>query len=632
MATLSAGRRKCRIGSTLGLFLLAVSFTTSVGTAREKDVNVSVRITDPGAGVERVGWKEGKADWRDAGEGSELRLSFAPGNHHLTVTLYDSRDPQHKDDTLSVTLNGSELGTFTRGQTTGWSTWRTHIPKEACAASGKQVLRFVRAGNLIAVREVQISSSLPPQDPDLAKAEVSGRLWRAGWNSHVKQRFMHPPQFSFTAVENASLYRCSVIWKGSESTASVKSDTPTVDLGGIWHKLPHAGRFEVLTEALDAEGALLGHTRFAITRIAPFQGPYRPKKLGYRESGVKAAKWVLKESKDDKAGKFPALFQSAYIRILTTFAKLHPDDEHAAEALDVAKKHGHSLIQGSTPPDWAYANMPMSHDRSLLQICRAGMVGMAYLDLFAVTGDKVFRDAAMRIADTLKQKQLQDGRWYFRVEPKSGKVQSDYTSDQAEAILLLDELIRNHAREDLAEAKERAVTWMLENPCKTYHWQQQWDDVGTNLPYRALEWFDTGLFIEYLLRYATPENEYERIAESLLRYIDDQFVEWEPAGDYVTPGVREQYVCYHVIDWHCAHYIRVCMAFYAHTSNKTYLEKAKAMADTLTAIQHPEGYYPTWMSHSPTAEDLTSLRNIDYSRNWANCTSYTGEMLMKLEE
>jgi maltose/maltodextrin transport system substrate-binding protein len=258
------------------------------------------------------------------------------------------------------------------------------------------------------------------------------------------------------------------------------------------------------------------------------------------------------------------------------------------------------------------------------------MVGMAYLDLYAVTQDESFLNAAIRIADTLKKTQFDDGRWYFRVDPQTGKMLEDYTSDQVESILLLDELIRNHKRKDLVETRDKAVRWMLANPCKTFHWQQQWDDVKTLAPYENLEWYDTGLFIEYLLRYATPENGYAKIALELLYYIDDQFIEWEPSGEYITPGAREQYVCYHIIDWHTAHYIRVCMAFHRHTKDEAYLRKACAMADTLTVIQHPDGFYPTWMRHKPARDNPRQLRDINYSDTWANCSSYTGEILMKL--
>ena len=341
--------------------------------------------------------------------------------------------------------------------------------------------------------------------------------------------------------------------------------------------------------------------------------------------------WLLKQQPG--GGSFPALFYSSYIRLLTTYIRTNPKGELAEQALAQAKKYGQDMLQGSTAADWVYANVPMSHNPKVFQVVRGGMAGMAYLDLYAATRDTTWLDAASRIADTLKKNQLPEGRWPFRIEPRTGKVLEDYTSDQAEAILLLDELLRNHGRKDLQETLDKAVRWMLENPCKTFQWQQQWDDVGTNGPYRNLSWFDTALFIEYLLRHATPQNDYEATAKGLARYIEDQFVEWEPVGNEITPGVREQYVCYPIIDRHTARTTSVfCMNFHAKTKDDVWLKKACAMADTLTAIQHANGFYPTWMNHKPSKEAPTELKDINYNDIWPNCSSYAGEMLLRLGE
>ena len=277
--------------------------------------------------------------------------------------------------------------------------------------------------------------------------------------------------------------------------------------------------------------------------------------------------------------------------------------------------------------------MPLSHKPGqYLQVSHAAMAGLAYLDLHAATGDREFLDAALKIAQTLKSTQLPDGRWYFRVDAMTGKMVEDYTSDQAEAICFLDALARNHGRRELIPIVERATQWMLSNPVKTNHWQQQWDDVGLQPPYRNLEFYDAAFFAMHLLRYATPQNGYRQVAEDLFRYIEDQFVLWENSYNpqFIAPGVQEQYLCYITIDWHAAHFIRLCMAMHQATGDAIYLKKAAAMADTLTVIQHADGYFPTWMRQTPAKEPET-LGTIDYSGLWPNCMSYTAEVLIKLD-
>jgi maltose/maltodextrin transport system substrate-binding protein len=459
---------------------------------------------------------------------------------------------------------------------------------------------------------------------------------RMGWNAKVYQLFMHPPVFHYAPMSSAAGYRYTIRWKDVKNAARSEqhsSQSPELDLARVWEKLPSSGPFEVVVEALDAEGNVLATTSSACRRKAPFKGPYRPARCGYDESATKAVQWVMQRKEKDLTHPFPGVLYSSYIRLLTTYARLHPTTELARQALGRANQYGKELLDGSTPADWVYANMPQSHsDPKVLQICRTAMAGDAYLDLFEVAKDEAYLAAAMRIADTLKKTQLPEGRWYFRVEPRTGKTLEDHTSDQAEAIGFMDRLIGRYGRRDLVRTRDRAVQWMLNNPCRTFQWQQQWDDVGTASPYANLSWFDTGLFIEHLLQNATPRNNYEKIASDLVRYVDDQFVEWEPVENFITPGVREQYLCYHVIDWHGAHYIRICLAVYAKTKDGIWLRKAQALADTLTAIQHPQGCYPTWMRHKPRPEHPLEVHEICYDDIWPNCTSYCAEMLLRLDE
>lgn len=181
------------------------------------------------------------------------------------------------------------------------------------------------------------------------------------------------------------------------------------------------------------------------------------------------------------------------------------------------------------------------------------------------------------------------------------------------------------------KTRDRAVKWMMENPVKTHHWQQQWDDVGVLAPYENLEFYDTEFFALYLLKHATWRNGYRRIATDLCRYIEDQFVLWENCSNRteIAPAVKEQYWCYQPIDWHVAHYIRLCCALHEKTGDDIYLKKARAMADTLTVVQHPAGYYPTFMRQTET-QNPDEVGQVHYGDLWPNCMSYSAEQMIKL--
>ena len=422
----------------------------------------------------------------------------------------------------------------------------------------------------------------------------------------------------------------------------MRSDQPRLDLTSIWDHLPAGAVYDAFIEARRADGTSLGRSEaFGFRKVGEFAGPYPPGIRDYTDAGRAGAEYVMgtlgawrnAEPPDTAAIQYPALFYAAYIRVLVTYAALDPGSEKSRDALLIASHIAQHAIDTSTPADWKYPNMPLSHrSGEYLQISRTAMLGSAYLDLFAAGGGERFLNAAFRIADTLKERQLPDGRWYFRVDPRTGSVAEDYTSDQAEAVDFFDALIEQHGRADLAAARDKAVGWMLENPVKTHHWQQQWDDVPLVAPFKNLEFYDAALFAVHLAHHATPENHYLETAADLFRWTEDQFVLWEDSFDmnFVTPGVQEQYLCYITIDWHVAHFIRLCQAMHQATGDAIYLKKAVAMADSLTRVQHPKGYFATWMRRLPATQP-GQPGPVSFEGLWPNCMSYTAEQLIKFD-
>jgi maltose/maltodextrin transport system substrate-binding protein len=548
--------------------------------------------------------------------------------HHYALTFDGKIIKAYSDGSLKDTRNLSHAGTIAYDV--------KNLPLYIGVLESKAIdgaLDDIRIYNrALSESEIATLAALGGQS-ELAQADQkSPEFKRTGWNAMVRQRFTHPPVFQYAPAEGATRYRFSAHWTGKPGTKSLESAKPQIDLARIWDRLPPAGPFAVMAEALDDNGQVLGTRVSSCQRIAAFKGPYRPAQRDYGESGAKAVGWMLKKKPDAEAYPYGILMYSSYINLLTSFVKSNPKAGVANQAAELAVKYGQDMLETSTPGDWAYANVPRSHKGAVFQVCRAGMAGVAYLELYEITKDEQWLAAAIRIGETLQKMQRPKGRWPWRVEPQTGKILADYTSDQAEAILLLDELIGKHNGKDLEPVRDKAVRWMLENPCKTFIWQNQYEDTNYDAPYTNLEWFDTALMIEYLLRHATEKNEYEKIATELSHYIEDQFVEWEPCGNEITPGVREQYCCYWIIDAHYAFYIRMCMAFHAKTKDEVWLKKARALADTLTAAQHPDGFYPTWMRHKPSKENPQELKDINYQDVWPNCTAFSGAMLIRLGE
>jgi len=54
------------------------------------------------------------------------------------------------------------------------------------------------------------------------------------------------------------------------------------------------------------------------------------------------------------------------------------------------------------------------------------------------------------------------------------------------------------------------------------------------------------------------------------------------------------------------------------------------MADSLTRVQHPKGYFATWMRRGPATQP-GQPGPASFDGLWPNCMSYTAEQLIKFD-
>jgi hypothetical protein len=199
----------------------------------------------------------------------------------------------------------------------------------------------------------------------------------------------------------------------------------------------------------------------------------------------------------------PASFYAA----LTDSALLWYAFSGDAAAIRVARKAlSHQLAHGATPADWDWARVPFASaaagaveyggaDDAWCDFCgrgdgigviepdKVGELGFAYLQMFEITGDVLFRDGAVACADALA-KHVRAGSevaspWPFRVHAKTNEVREDYSSNVVGAIMLFDELERlklGHL-EGYARARQIALTWLLGVPIVRDSWSGYFEDV-----------------------------------------------------------------------------------------------------------------------------------------------------------
>ena len=124
-----------------------------------------------------------------------------------------------------------------------------------------------------------------------------------------------------------------------------------------------------------------------------------------------------------------------------------------------------------------------------------------------------------------------------------------------------------------------------------------------------------------------------KIAEELVRYIEDQFVVWNRPAPWnkdsadtslwPVPCALEQYNWYVPIDASAANIINTFVAMYKAGRGELYLAKAKALADTITRVQHEDGMIPT---HWHTEKALEG------DNFWINCMIAAADAVETMSE
>ena len=186
-----------------------------------------------------------------------------------------------------------------------------------------------------------------------------------------------------------------------------------------------------------------------------------------------------------------------------------------------------------------------------------------------------------------------------------------------------------HERERLVRSYETKC-----NELKTYEWEAQFEDSVCSVNYSNLTHYGAAALIRYYTKYFSDNEEKMKIADDLMRFIEDQFVIWKKAApwnkdhfvdtkNFRTPCGLEQYVWYVPIDASTGDIIRTFLAMYRAGRGELHLEKAKALADSITRLQREDGMIPThWMT-----EDLYDIKWF-----WINCLFVSASALAELSE
>lgn len=476
------------------------------------------------------------------------------------------------------------------------------------------------------------------------------------WNVAAK-RFIYAPAFDFKPVQNAVNYKFEIISEPDETKYEFESKIPHAPLSPVWAALP-VGYFKIKVSGISANGTALGTAgEGRYYRAAPFNGVYHEPVMPYDKSAMVALDklihkdfieyWLTNKIPDPgyQYYRYPAKIYSAVIIGAITYGKLKPEENE--RSIQLARTIADFLISISLPKGNPYEYFPPSYYKyeevfkksnnkintsSVMTIISADAAN-AYLDLYDVTKDEKYIEAAKRIAETYSKTQLQDGSWYLFVDRDSGKPTAANIAIPTSTINFFDR-IRGYGVKGLKRPTKKALKWIMDNPMKTFDWHGQFEDIYERPPYHNLSREQACDMAIYLLRNSKTNSRNIKLAEELIRFSEDQFVIWEkPRPDlkignegqgalsknWITPSVQEQYVYWMPVGRSAGIMLNTYWEAYKVTKNEMYLAKAKSIANSFTMVQKEHnGDYPTYFTKY----------KMGY---WLNSTVYPAKIMMDFQ-
>lgn len=470
------------------------------------------------------------------------------------------------------------------------------------------------------------------------------------WNGFAR-KFIYAPAFDFEKVENAVSYRYTVSdTRKPEKVWSFDASTPDADLSPIWNDI-YPADVHLTVDALDAKGNVLktvGDRTFL--RDFPFEAPYPGKALPYRESAMRAALYIHRmpavqawknQTVPDlsyQLNAYPNKMTGATLSNEAFIAQNIPSFRE--EALQIARNAAQFLIDQSRPeghpleffPPTFYedkASSGWAENVGTTMVMDATMAGKGFLNLFVATGDSLYLDRALKIADTYQKLQYEDGSFPVKVNYETGEPINNGRAMLEPILRYASRLRKEFGIEKYKEMEDKANAWMHKYPLESFDLAGSFEDtyrLGNTQPYQNLTNCTAAPYASYLLQQENISEQDLKDAIDLIRMSEDQFVHWNYLPDDVThvreiptPSVFEQYFCYEPVDDSSANMVNAYLDLYAITGDKLLLEKSKALMDHLTILQN-----------QVTGMILTIDEPVEFF--WINCSFITQTTLLRLAD
>ena len=493
-------------------------------------------------------------------------------------------------------------------------------------------------------------------NPDFAirRGGVNGNAF---WNIQA-QAFMFCPSFDFAPLAGCKSYLFEAEDVSGKKYSFTDESTYAL-LTPIWNDL-QVGQIQLSVYALDKDGgrvAMIGARTFH--KSAPFTGEYPEAEVDYRTCAKRVYDYLMNDpyisawaegryNTDYHLGIFLTKMNSAVIGAMLNYAKLSP--ENADVAMTIAKNAADFMISASAPkgspieglpPTYYYIpdkeNQLKSHfvvskrldTTMLIYPCNAGS---AYISLYEVTKDKKYYDSALKIAEYYKAHVCENGTWHQMLSVETGESLVPQYSIPSAICAFLYRVYKLTGDAEYKKLADGGMEYLWKNTVKDFHWEGQFEDAVLSQHYSNMTHFTASVIIADIAKNHNDDPEKIECAKELMRYIEDQFVVWDKplkhhnhdnTDNWYYPAGLEQYAWYVPIDSSTAGIMTSFMNMHKLTGDDLYLEKAKALANSITRMQNTEnGLIPTHWRTRDCRETGGEL--------WVNCLIGTANRLFEI--
>ena len=501
------------------------------------------------------------------------------------------------------------------------------------------------------------------------------------WTEFCK-KFTYAPVFDFKEIEGATNYRFTVTpdiavgetevrgdddseaQEARKESAGVKlsadsysfvADTPDACLSPIWAQIP-VGKVVLKVEALDAKGNVIGVAgERSFLRDFPFEGPYPGNIRPYREAALMAMLYIhsmpqvkhwAESSEPDMSYKHNTYANKIIGNTVSVEAKLarfYP--EYSEEAIAIAKGAAKFLMDQSRPQGEPLAYFPPTYYGGLIASKREANIGKVmtmdpcyaangFLDLYDVTGEEVYRNFALGIADTYSRIQNEDGSFPIKVDHVTGEPVNNAKAMLHPLLNFIRRLENQYGIHSYDAMRDGAEKWMKEVALETFDLTGQFEDVAVEgiHPYQNLTNCTACPYASYILKGESPSAKDIEDARDLIRMSEDQFVHWNslPEKNGVRrlfgPCVFEQHKYQTPVDNSSCNVANAYLDLYQATGDELAFAKAKALVDALTIAQNvTNGMMPTTLDYRDPQKDKGRTF-------WLNCSVATINIWLRMAE